>query len=328
MGVTEYPTKDAKVHLRGDYQTLGVLIPRRMPVAIAGKAQPKIPGDQSGRLQLANWIASPEHPLTARVIANRIWHWHFGRGIVTTPDNFGHLGQQPSHPSLLDHLARRLIASGWSIKHLHRAIMNSATYRQSLLADPVLKETDPENRLFARWKARRIESEVLRDSILFKSNRLDLTMGSSMLTEQSHKYVDRKKQAEYIKSMRRTIYLPVLRSSGYDGQKAFDFPDPAVITGRRNVSSVTPQALYLMNSELVHKSSRALAEILLGDTREAGNKDRASWLILHLLGREATTAERERGEIFAGAYGKDENSAAWAAFTRALFATNEFLYIQ
>jgi len=287
-----------------------------------------MPSGQSGRLQLANWIASPEHPLTARVIANRIWHWHFGRGIVTTPDNFGYLGQQPSHPALLDHLASLLIESGWSIKHLHRVIMSSATYRQSSLADPHLKETDPENGLFARWKPRRIESEVLRDSILFKSNRLDLTMGGSMLTEQSHKYVDRKKQAEYIKSMRRTIYLPVLRSSGYDGQKAFDFPDPAVITGKRNVSSVTPQALYLMNSELIHKSSGALAEILLGDSRETGNKNRVSWLILHLLGREATTAERERGEVFVSTYGEEENSAAWAAFSRALFATNEFLYIQ
>jgi len=328
MGVTEYPTKDAKVHLRGDYQTLGEIIPRRMPKAIAGKGQPRMPANQSGRLQLANWIASPEHPLTARVIANRIWHWHFGRGIVTTPDNFGHLGQQPSHPALLDHLARRLIASGWSIKHLHRLIMNSATYRQSSLADSHLKKTDPENRLFARWKTRRIESEVLRDSILFKSNRLDLTMGGSMLTEQSHKYVDRKKQKQYIQNMRRTVYLPVLRSSGYDGQKAFDFPDPAVITGKRNVSSVTPQALYLMNSELIHKSSRQLAEVMLGNTRKAGNKNRVSWLILHLLGREATEAERERGDVFVKSYKGDDDTAAWAAFTRALFATNEFLYIQ
>ncbi|MCP4849675.1 MAG: DUF1553 domain-containing protein [Verrucomicrobiaceae bacterium] len=328
MGVTEYPTEDAKVHLRGDYQTLGKLIPRRLPKAIAGQDQPKMPSGQSGRLQLANWIASPDHPLTARVIANRIWHWHFGRGIVTTPDNFGHLGQHPSHPALLDHLALLLIESGWSIKHLHRVIMNSSTYRQSSIADSQLKKTDPENSLFARWKPRRIESEVLRDSILFKSNRLDLTMGGSMLTEQSHKYVDRKKQKEYIKSMRRTIYLPVLRSSGYDSQKAFDFPDPAVITGKRNVSSVTPQALYLMNSEMIHNSSKALAEVLLGGTPEANNKDRASWLILHLLGREATPTERERGEIFADTYGKDEKNTAWAAFSRALFATNEFLYIQ
>ena len=328
MGVTEYPTKDTKVHLRGDYQTLGELIPRRMPVTIAGKRQPDIPADQSGRLQLAKWIASPGNPLTARVIANRIWHWHFGRGIVTTPDNFGHLGQQPSHPALLDHLASTLIDSGWSIKGLHRIIMNSATYRQASLADTRLKETDPENRLFARWKPRRIESEVLRDSILYKSNRLDLTMGGSMLTEQSHKYVDRNKQKEYIKSMRRTIYLPVLRSSGYDGQKAFDFPDPAVITGKRNVSSVTPQALYLMNSDLIHKSSAALAKIMLEDTRAMGSKARVSWLIMHLMGREATAAEKERGEMFAGTYGKDEKNTAWAAFSRALFATNEFLYIQ
>ena len=140
--------------------------------------------------------------------------------------------------------------------------------------------------------------------------------------------MDRNKQKEYIKSMRRTIYLPVLRSSGYDGQKAFDFPDPAVITGKRNVSSVTPQALYLMNSDLVHKSSAALAKIMLEDTRDMGSKERVSWLIMHLMGREATAAEKERGEMFAGTYGKDEKNTAWAAFSRALFATNEFLYIQ
>ena len=149
-----------------------------------------------------------------------------------------------------------------------------------------------------------------------------------MLKEQNHKYVDRGKQKEYIKSMRRTIYLPVLRSSGYDGQKAFDFPDPAVITGKRNVSSVTPQALYLMNSELVHESSSALAGIMLEDTREMGSKQRTSWLIMHLMGREATTSEQDRGQSFAANYGKDEETAAWAAFSRALFATNEFLYIQ
>jgi len=328
MGVTEYPANDAKVHLRGDYQTLGALIPRRMPLAIAGKKQQDIPSDQSGRLQLATWITSPENPLTARVIANRIWHWHFGRGIVTTPDNFGHLGRKPSHPALLDHLASTLIDSKWSIKQLHRRIMNSATYRQSSLANKTLKQTDPENRLFARWKARRVESEVLRDSVLFKSNRLDLTMGGSMLKEGNHKYVNRGKQLEYIKSMRRTIYLPVLRSSGYDGQKAFDFPDPAVITGKRNVSSVAPQALYLMNSELIHKSSDALADIIIKGTPKMNVQQRTSWLIMHLMGRDATEIEIQRGERFVATYSQNEEIAAWAAFSRALFATNEFLYIQ
>ena len=206
--------------------------------------------------------------------------------------------------------------------------MNSATYRQSSLANTKLKQTDPENRLFARWKPRRVESEVLRDSVLFKSNRLDLTMGGSMLKEGNHKYVNRSKQQEYIKSMRRTIYLPVLRSSGYDGQKAFDFPDPAVITGKRNVSSVAPQALYLMNSELIHKSSVALADIVIKGTPKMNIQQRTSWLIMHLMGREATEIEMQRGERFVANYSQNEENAAWAAFSRALFATNEFLYIQ
>ena len=149
-----------------------------------------------------------------------------------------------------------------------------------------------------------------------------------MLTEQSNKYVDRKKQKQYIKSKRRTVYLPVLRSSGYDGQKVFDFPDPAVITGKRNTSTVAPQALYLMNSKLVHESSGILADILLRDMPDSGSSDRVSWRILHLLGRGATDSERVRGEIFARSYGADNDRGTWAAFARALFASNEFLYIE
>ena len=328
MGVTENPTEDVKVHLRGDYLTLGELVPRRIPVAVSGGSQMTMPPDQSGRLQLAQWIAANENPLTARVIANRIWRWHFGRGIVPTPDNFGALGVLPTHPQLLDHLARFLLDSGWSIKALHREIMTSATYQQSALASAHLKESDPENQLFARWKPRRMESEVLRDSMLFKSNRLDLTMAGSMLAVRTNKYVDRKKLAEHAKSTRRTIYLPVLRSSGFDGQNAFDFADPAVTCGDRRSSTVATQALYLMNSPQVHESAKALAQILIGATPDGSAHDRASWLILHVLGREATATERTRAETFAAGYAPGDQAATWAAFARALFASNEFLYIE
>ncbi len=328
IGVTESPTEDAPIHLRGDYQTLGDLVPRRVPVALSGNQQVEMPTAQSGRLELARWIASKDNPLTARVIANRIWRWHFGRGIVPTTDNFGVLGLAPTHPKLLDHLAHQLIASDWSLKALHREIMLSATYQQSTSADPGLKDADPENELFARWQPRRVESEVLRDSILFTSGRLDFTMGGSMLAVRDNAYVDRDKLAEHAKSTRRTVYLPVLRSSGYDDQNAFDFPDPAMLEGDRRSSTVAPQALFLMNSPLVHESSAALAKRMLDATPKASARDRAGWLVLHVLGREATEAERARGEAFISDYASGDESAAWAAFSRVLFASNAFLYIE
>lgn len=328
VGVAESPTEDSAVHLRGDYQTLGDVVPRRIPIVLSGEHQPSMPSDQSGRLELAGWIGSSKNSLTSRVIANRIWRWHFGRGIVSTPDNFGKLGVPPTHPELLDHLASKLVAGGWSLKALHREIMLSATYQQSVGVDESLKQSDPENKLFARWQPRRVEAEVLRDSILSKSGRLDLTMGGSLLQVRSNQYVDRDKLIEYEKNPRRTIYLPVLRSSGYDGQNAFDFPDPAMIEGDRRTSTVAPQALYLMNSPLVHESSISLAALLLKSTLEATVDERSAWMIRHLYGRELTAAERQRSEAFLASFPPEKEADAWAAMARVLFATNEFLYVE
>ena len=329
IGVTENPTEETPVHVRGDYLTLGETVPRRVPVALSAAAsQPEMPKAQSGRLELARWIASPENPFTARVIVNRVWRWHFGRGLVPTPDNFGTLGVRPTHPGLLDHLARRLVESGWSLKALHREIMVSATYRQSAVADRAAKEADPENALFARWQPRRVESEVVRDAILTKSGRLDLTMGGSMLKVRANAYVDQGKLAEYEKVLRRTVYLPVLRSSGYDSQNAFDFPDPALCEGDRRTSTVAPQALFLMNSPLVHESSKALADTMIEKTSGASARERAAWLVRHILDREATETERLRGETFLSGYAPGDEAATWSAFARVLFASNEFLYIE
>ena len=328
LGVTEYPAEDQRVHLRGDYLSLGVTVPRRLLPVISGFDQPPMPKDQSGRLELARWIASADNPLTARVIVNRLWRWHFGRGIVPTPDNFGELGERPTHPHLLDHLARLLVASGWSLKSMHREIMLSATYQQSSSAARELESADPENTLFARWQGRRAEAEVVRDSILLKSGRLDSTMGGSMLVAKVNKYADRNKLDEYAKSTRRTVYLPVMRSSGYDDQKAFDFPDPAMIQGDRRTSTVASQALFLMNSDLVHRSSEELAKTLTETAPGASTREKTTWLVKHILGRDATGAELERGDAFVADYGAGDEKEAWAAFARVLFASNEFLYIE
>lgn len=322
MGVTEYPTENVKVHLRGDYLTLGEEVPRGVPAVWTNGKKIAMPEKQSGRLELARWIASTKNTLTSRVIVNRLWRWHFGRGIVPTPDNFGGLGERPTHPKLLDHLAFRFVESAWSVKAIHRLMMNSATYRQSSQADLALLEYDPENKLFARWQRRRVESEVIRDSILMKSKRLDLTMGGSMLVVKTSKYVDRGHLKAHSLMPRRTVYLPVYRSSGYDGQKAFDAADPAVSDGNRRSSTVAGQALYLMNSELMHESSRALADLVISSTPI----DRTAWLIEHLLGREATEKEGLQGERFVAGYGDEKE--AWAAFARVLFSSNEFLYVE
>ena len=322
MGVTEYPTQDVKVHLRGDYLTLGEEVPRGVPAIWTEGEKVAMPKKQSGRLELARWIASADNPLTARVIVNRLWRWHFGRGIVPTPDNFGGLGEKPTHPKLLDHLARKFVESGWSVKSMHRLMMNSATYRQSAEADLALVEYDPENKLFARWQRRRVESEVVRDSILMKANRLDLDMGGSMLVVQPNKYVNQGKLTEHSMVPRRTVYLPVYRSSGYDGQKAFDTADPAVSNGNRRTSTVAGQALYLMNSELMHASSKALADFVISKASD----NRPAWMIKHVFGRDPTKDESARGITFVESYGDEK--AALAAFARVLLSSNEFLYME
>ncbi len=321
MGVTEYPTQDVKVHLRGDYLTLGEEVPRGVPAAWTEGKKVVMPEKQSGRLELARWIASAENPLTARVIVNRLWRWHFGRGIVPTPDNFGGLGEKPTHPELLDHLARKFVESGWSVKSMHRLMMNSATYRQSAKADVAVLEYDPENKLFARWQRRRVEAEVIRDSILMKADRLDLDMGGSMLVVQPNKYADQGKLTAHSMIPRRTVYLPVYRSSGYDGQKAFDTADPAVSNGNRRTSTVAGQALFLMNSELMHASSKALAELVISKA----TKHRSAWMIKHVLGRDPTKDETARGNAFVEKYGDEKG--ALAAFARVLLSSNEFLYM-
>ena len=321
MGVTEYPTQDVKVHLRGDYLTLGEEVPRGVPAAWTEGKKVVMPEKQSGRLELARWIASAENPLTARVIVNRLWRWHFGRGIAPTPDNFGGLGEKPTHPKLLDHLARKFVESGWSVKSMHRLMMNSATYRQSAKADVAVLEYDPENKLFARWQRRRVEAEVIRDSILMKANRLDLDMGGSMLVVQPNKYADQGKLTAHSMIPRRTVYLPVYRSSGYDGQKAFDTSDPAVSNGNRRTSTVAGQALFLMNSELMHASSKALAELVISKA----TKHRSAWMIKHVLGRDPTKDETARGNAFVEKYGDEKG--ALAAFARVLLSSNEFLYV-
>ena len=335
MFVRDKDIADTAIHIRGNYLTLGQTIPRRTPRAIASVATPKIDQSQSGRLQLARWLTNPEHPLTARVIANRIWLLRFGRGLVATPDNFGNLGSLPTHPELLDHLASHLIQSGWSLKSLHRLILNSATYQMAAAANPTAEQSDPKNTLYWSWQARRLEAEAIRDSILQVSGRLDTRPAGPPLDDALYKYVNKGRLADRFEKPIRSVYLPVLRSNPFDGFAAFDFADASVVVGKRVSSTVAPQALFLMNSDLVHEASRELAKTLLLDHPESTARQVEA--AYHTCFTRAPSArESDAANAFLARYERQlrtesapaQQAEPLAALIRALFAANEFVYLR
>jgi len=248
----------------------------------------------SGRLELANWIAAPDNPLTARVMANRIWLHLFRNGLVRTPDNFGNLGEQPTHPELLDYLARRLLASGGSVKGLIRDIMLSSTYQQSSFAGPALLQADPENRLFGRMSRKRLEYEALRDSLLFVSGQLE--------------------------HGRRTLYEPISRRQIDAARVMFDGADPAAILPERSTTTTTPQALFLINNPLVSKAAEQLAERLQKDAGLADSASRIERAYLTLLGRRPEPEELRIGLDFL-------SQDSLVNYLQLLFWTNEFTYL-
>ena len=223
VGGTKYAGfHDAQIHIRGRYDRLGELVPRHFPRIIAGDNQPPIT-QGSGRLELAQWITRPDNPLIARVIVNRIWLHHFGQGLVRTPGNFGMAGEPPTHPELLDFLAARFIESGWSIKAMHRLLVESAVYLQSSRVSPELVAAEPENRLWGRMNRRRLEAEAIRDTLLSVSGQLDRTLGGPVV----------RKLDEYTTSRRRTLYLMTNRSDKTNFRFLFDGADPENVVDQR-----------------------------------------------------------------------------------------------
>ena len=336
MGVTEGTPQDLRIHLRGSHIALGAVAPRRFPRFVAGGELPSIGDRQSGRLELARWLSNPNHPLVGRVLVNRVWHWRFGRGLTATVDNFGTLGEPPTHPLLLDWLTRTFLDGGGSIKQLHRTMLLSDTYQMSTQFNDVADRQDPENTLLWRNRRRRLTAEEMRDSLIELGVGLDFQMGGSLLKVKNRAYVTgsgTQVTSEY-DTNRRSVYLPVVRSSVYEVLQAFDFPDPAVSAGRRQTSTVAPQALMMMNSDLVDQQTGALATRLL----ELPSFDR----------RVATAFERiltrppEDNEVQAArAYleqarrllSKQEGDGqvefrAWQSYCRVLLSSNEFAYIE
>jgi len=339
MAVSDGKPTDLKVHLRGSYLTLGQDCPRRFPVVLAGDVQPRIGAAQSGRLELADWLAAPSNPLTARVFVNRVWRWHFGRGIVPSTDNFGRLGDRPLDPALLDWLATTFVKDGWSLKRLHRRIMLSSAYQMSDRFDPRAARVDPENTRHWRFDRRRLEAEEIRDSILAVSGRLDSTMGGSLLTFKDREYVTSTANADPVnyKSRRRSVYLPVIRSALYDVYTAFDFGDPTVMNGDRPSTTVAPQALFVMNSAIVLEETRSMADIQLA-RKDVDDDGRIRSLYQTCFGRSPTALEVGRANEFLmrlnESYLSLEPDAtnrrlrSWQSFCKALIASNEFCFVE
>jgi hypothetical protein len=323
--VAEDQPVDQRVFLRGNPESKGELVPKRFPEILAGEEQTPI-AQGSGRLELANWLASGSNPLPARVMVNRLWQGHFGQGLVRTPNNFGLAGERPTHPELLDWLAAEFIEKGWSIKQMHRTLLLSGTYQQSVLADEAKRQKDPENRLLSRFAIRRKTVEEIRDSLLSIDGSLDLTMGGSLQTGEGtdNEFSDSRKSIDPDRSTRRTVYLPIRRSNLSSLFNLFDFGDGTTSTEIRSETNVAPQALYMMNSQFVAGRAKNLAGRAKQSPGSLDEKIQRVWR--QVLGRDPSAGESAAGrEYLAGFPGGGD--LAWASYCRSLIASNDFLYV-
>lgn len=328
MGVKEGKAPgDCRLNIKGESKKLGAPVPRGFPEAIPGPSHLSIPADKSGRAELAQWITHPDNPLTARVIANRIWQHLFGGGIVATPNDFGVYGERPTHPELLDYLAIDLVENHWSMKELIRKIVLSRTYQLSSTPGTEAGAVDTENQWLSYHSRRRLAAESLRDSILKVSGQLDPLPGEGSLIRHRDILVNLGGNL-HEPSNHRSIYLCYLRGSMPSEIAAFDLPGFLKSEGRRTVSTIPGQALFLYNHDLVIEQSSILAERLLGE-ENVTDENRAEHLYKEVLLRAPDPEELYRALEFVQLSSDDLHSkeSAWAALAQALFMTNEFRYI-
>lgn len=328
-GVAEGEPFEQRVFIRGNHANLGKPVPKRFPVVLAGYSRPRIE-TVSGRLELAHWIASPANPLTARVAVNRIWLWHFGQGLVRTPDNFGLRGELPTHPELLDYLAARFVEEGWSIKAMHRLLMTSSTYRFSSQTDSERWEKDPGNRLWSRFQRRRLSAEEIRDAWLAVDGSLDLRTGSFLDPVPGTRADARGGRTKMDEHFRRTVYLPVDRNNLATMMVLFDFADSTTSTGQRGETYIAPQALYLMNNEFFEQRAVGFAKRLL-ERRDLTDRERIGHGVLHAWGRSASEEEMDLMLKFLAEYPKradqGEVPRAWVGLCRLIVESNNFFYV-
>jgi len=320
-----------RVFIRGDYHNEGEDAPKGFPKILATQTMPVSITSGSGRLQLARWITQPDHPLTARVMVNRIWQWHFGEGIVRTPDNFGKMGEPPTHPELLDYLARQFVESGWSIKSMHRLIMLSSVYQMASGGPEESIAVDPENRLVSRFNRRRLSVEEIRDGLLAIDRSLDPGMGGTLQTGTGTDGENDNKRLSLNPEMfrRRTIYLPLRRANLPALLNLFDFGDATTSAGKRQMTNVATQALFWLNSEFLNERAKKFSQTLL-DTKDLTDDIRIRLAYLRILNRPATEDEvmksRDYLSSFHEKFAKSVNEA-WQSFARILMASNEFIYL-
>ncbi len=298
---------DAPIHVRGNYNRLATEQPRGFP-AVFQTPTPKIEG--SGRLALADWVASSENPLTARVMMNRLWQHHFGRGIVATANNFGRFGTPPTHPELLDWLAVTFIERNGSLKEMHRLICTSAAYQQSSQPSAETLASDPDNLLFSRQTRRKLTAEELRDSMFFVTGELDPTVGGMPV--------------DGVASPRRTLYLKTVRSDRTSYQLLFDGADPNSIVEQRNESLVAPQALWLLNQPVTLQRAERLLERVKA-TPGMQVEARLHQLMQLLFGRQADAQELE---IFQASFASEGNTdRSWLTVCHLLLCSNEMMFV-
>ena len=302
--------QDAAVFIRGNPANRGHVVARGFPRVLVAGPPPPI-GAGSGRRELAAWLASPSHPLTARVMVNRLWQHHFGAGIVPVEGGFGLRGEPPSHSGLLDHLASRFVESGWSVKAMHRLMMRSSTYRQGSRADAASLAADPGNRLLARMPRQRLEAEAIRDACLAVSGRLDATPGGPAFTD--------------LMTPRRSLYLMATRTgaktTGFGA--LFDGADCGAIVEARKASTVAPQALFLLNDPFMLDSADALAARIARESPEEDPGARLERLHELLFGRLPSDEERELSRRFLA----ESASDGWARLCHLLLCSNELIHV-
>jgi hypothetical protein len=323
--VAEGKPEDARIMVRGEPKDLGPSVPRHFLTILGGQT---VPPDEngSGRRELADWITDPKNPLTARVIVNRVWGWHFGRGIVATPDDFGARGEAPTHPELLDWLTTRFVESGWSIKKLNRQIVLSRAYQSASGDNPANELKDSKNAYLWRFPRRRLDAEEIRDSLLFVSGNLDPAPGGEhpFTKEVTWRYTQHTpfvaKEDDFATN-KRSIYLMQQRIRRQSFLDLFDGADPNAETGVRPLTTTALQALYDMNDPFFHKQAESLAARVTAAANSDPDRLKAAFRILY--GRVPEKDEvRDMSKFLAESQPADQ---AWPALMRVLLASNEFL---
>lgn len=320
--IDEKKIEDANLCIRGEVHNQGEKVPRGFLQVVSRSSSIDIPNDQSGRLQLAQWITDPDNPLTARVIVNRIWMHLLGEGIVRSVDNFGQLGDRPTHPELLDSLSSEFVRNGWSIKTLIRKIVNSRVYQQSANFNAAAFKIDPENRLLWRSNRRRIPAEALRDTMLIAGDALDRTSSRRPMINYGtlvNSNTAKSGPSGDQDSPRRSMYLKIIRGQVPTMLATFDFADPDVLVGKRTSTNVPTQALVMLNNPFVIKSAADIAKRIFAQTGD--NEKRIEVAYLLCLQRYPSSEDREAAKAFL------QSESQFAQFIQILLASTEYRYL-